>query len=160
MVTATAATTKRPRLLAWQRLDDAWPTLPDAFGLDAAAQRLVRQRLTEAVGRHIARQRSLPPESQRLWETRPRLAQYVRQQRFYANLLHCYALADMPELLATEVSLALEVLETPPGKLGAEVWQTLLELQCQRIGQVYADLRQRIGLVAQDFLQRAFERLV
>jgi hypothetical protein len=42
-------------------------------------------------------------------------------------------LADMPHLLYTEASLALEVLETAPGKLGVDIWQALLELQCQRL---------------------------
>ncbi len=156
---SASAVVAAPAPSPWQRLDATWPALPNAFGLDALAQRLLRQGLTAAVGRRMRRRRALPPESAWLWQTRPHLARYVRQARFYANLLHCYALADMPELLYREALLAVEVLETPPGKLGVEVWQELLEAQCQRIGQLYAHLRQRIGLVAQEMLLRALERL-
>ncbi len=157
MVATTS--TRAPALSPWQRLDATWPALPSTSGLDATAQRLVRQGLTAAVGRRMRRRRALPPASQRLWETRPHLARYVRQQRFYANLLHCYALAEMPQFLYTEALLAVEVLETPPGRLGVDVWHTLLALQCERLGQLYAHLRQRIGTVAQEFLQGALERL-
>ena len=157
---AVPTSTPTPALAPWQRLDASWPTLPDAFGLDAVAQRLVRQRLTLAVGQRLKRRRSLPPDSRRLWETRPHLAQYVRQPRFYANLLSGYALVEMPPLLYDEVRLMVEVLETPPGVLGIEVWQGLLAVQCQRIGQLYAHLCQRVGALAEAWLQGALDRLL
>lgn len=157
---AASVPTPAPASVPWQRLDASWPTLPNACGLDATAQRLLRQRLTLAVGQRLQRRRSLPPESRRLWETRPHLAQYVRQPRFYANLLSGYALVEMPPLLYDEVRLTVEVLETPPGVLGIEVWQGLLAVQCQRIRQLYAHLCQRVGTLAQEWLGGALDRLL
>ncbi|HEY7349827.1 MAG TPA: hypothetical protein VH599_16035 [Ktedonobacterales bacterium] len=148
-------------LIPWQRLDAAWPALPDSpTGLDVPAQRMVRRLLTEAVGRRLRMRRSLPPESLFFWQARPHLARYVRKPRFFANLLHCYALVDTRQFLRTEAALALEVLETPPSLLGADEWQKLLALQCQRLGQLYAHLRERIGAVAQDELHRALNSLI
>jgi hypothetical protein len=145
----------------WQRLNAAWPTLPESLvgGLDGIAQSLVRHCLTEAAGKRLALHRSLEPESRRIWETRPHLAQYVRQRRFFESLLPHYRLDEFQRLLHTEIGLAVEVLETAPKKLGLETWAALLELQCRRIGQMYAHLRQRMGALAQQELLRAFQGL-
>ena len=150
-----------PHALPWERLDATWPTLPESLtgGLDGSAQRLVRRCLTAAVGARLRLIRSLGPESRRLWETRPHLAQYVRQRRFFPNLLPRYGLAEFLRLLYTEAALAVEVLETPPSRLGVEEWAALVELQCQRIALFYAHLRERIGAQAQQELAQVFKWL-
>jgi len=147
--------------LPWQRLDAIWPPLPESStgGLDFIAQRLVRRCLIEAVGKRLKLRRDLPPESLRLWEMRPRLAQYVRQRRFFKNMLPSTGVEETRRLLSNEVALAVEVLEMAPGKLGAEVWMELLGLQCQRIGQLYAHLRERLGAQAQQEIAWAFQRV-
>ncbi len=150
-----------PRPLPWQRLDAAWPILPESLmnGLDGFAQRLVRRCLTEAVGDRLRLLRSLGLESQRIWEPRPHLAQYVRQRRFLETLLPRWGLAECQRLLYTEIMLTVEVLETPPSRLGIEEWLALLELQCKRIAQIYVQLRARIGAQAQQEVERAFKLL-
>jgi hypothetical protein len=148
-------------LAPWQRLDATWPILPESLanGLDGSAQRLVRQCLTKAVGARLRMRRSLGPESRRIWETRPHLAQYARQRRFYVNLLPHSGLEESRRLLYTEVALMVEIVETPPVKLGVEEWGALLELQFQRIGQLYAHLRERVGAQAQQEIERTFKSL-
>jgi len=156
----TSAHAHAPATPAWQRLDATWQTLPDTTtGLDAAAQRLLRQGLTEAVGQRLRLLRTLAPESLRLRETRPHLAKYVRERRFYANLLRHYALVEVQRMLRVEAALALEVLETRPSKLGITEWGALLDLQCQRIGQLYAHLRERVGTLALEWLAGALAGL-
>jgi hypothetical protein len=68
---------------------------------------------------------------------------------------------DLRALLRKEASLALGVIVTPPNVVGIEVWQKLLELQCRRIGQLYAELRRCLGAAqAQKDLQGILETIV
>jgi hypothetical protein len=74
-------------------------------------------------------------------------------------MLPRYGLTECQRLLYTEVALTVEILETPPSRLGVEEWLALLELQCQRIAQIYVQLRSRIGAQAQQEIERAFKSL-
>ncbi len=148
-------------LAPWRRLDATWPVIANSPSkLDGDAQRLVRSLLTQAAGEHLKRRRQLDAASLWIWEPRPHLAEYVRQRRFFASgLYHLFPL-DLFRMLRTEASLGLELLETPPSVVGVEVWQELLALQCQRIGQLYAALQHALGrLQAQEALQAILEGL-
>ena len=142
-------------------MDAAWPVIPNSpTGLDGETQRLVRHLLTKAAGQRLARRRQLAATRLWVWEPSPHLAEYVRQRRFYAPALARFLPPDLCILLRTEARLALEVVATPPGVLGAEVWQALLELQCQRIGQLHASLQDWLGGTrAQQELQGILEGL-
>ena len=148
--------------LPWQRLDAAWPVIANSpTGLDGDAQRLVRSLLTQAAGKRLQRRRSLEAAALWIWAPMPYLAEYVRQQRFYAPGLPRLHLLELYALLRKEASLELEVLATPPSVPGVEVWQELLELQCKRIGQVYAALHHWLpAFRAQEELQRILEGLL
>src|SRR5579883_16415 len=145
----------------WQRLDAAWPVIAKSpTRLDGDAQRLVRPVLTQAAGKRLQRHRELEAARLWIWEPMPHLAEYVRQRRYFVPSLPRFQPPDLSSLLRKEASLALEVLVTPPGVLGVEVWQELLELQCQRIGQIYAALQGWLGkLRAQEALQHILEGL-
>jgi hypothetical protein len=149
-------------LAPWQRLDAAWsPIAKSPTGLDGDAQRLVRSLLTQAVGQRLRRRRQLDAARLWVWEPIPHLAEYVRQRRYYAPGLARLQPIELYALLRKEASLALEVLATPPGVLGVEVWQELLELQCQRIGQVYGALHHWLpAMRAQQELRQILEGLV
>ncbi len=146
----------------WQRVDAAWqPIATSPTGLDADAQRLVRHLLTQAVGKRLHRRRALEAERLWIWAPRPDLAEHTRQKRFYVPSLPRFHPLELYALLRQEASLALEVLATPPGVLGVEVWQDLLALQCTRIGQVYAALHHWLpALRAQQELRQILEGLV
>ena len=145
----------------WQRVDALWPVVTDSpTKLDGDCQRLVRSLLTQAVGKRLQRRRQADDTLLRLWEPNPYLAEYVRLGRFYAPGLVRFRPPDLYHLLLNEAGLMLEVLETQPGVLGVEVWQELVELQCRRIGQVYAALQCLLGRTqALDALQRLLEGL-
>ena len=149
-------------LAPWQRLDAAWsPIAKSPTGLDGEAQRLVRSLLTQAVGQRLRRRHQLEAARLWVWEPIPHLAEYVRQRRFYAPGLARLQPIELYALLRKEASLALEVLATPPSVLGVEVWQDLLELQCQRIGQVYGALHAWLpAMRAQQELRQILEGLV
>ncbi len=149
-------------LAPWQRLDAAWsPIAKSPTGLDGDAQRLVRSLLTQAAGRRLRRLRQLEDARLWIWEPLPHLAEYVRQRRFYAPGLVRFQPPVLYAILRQEARLALEVLTTAPGVLGVEVWQDLLELQCQRIGQVYGALRAWLpALRARQELQEILEGLI
>jgi hypothetical protein len=145
----------------WQRLDATWPVIANSPSkLDGDAQRLVRSLLTQAAGEHLKRRRQLDAASLWIWEPRPHLAEYVRQRRFFASGLYHLFPPDLFRMLRAEASLGLELLTTPPSVVGVEVWQELLALQCQRIGQLYAALQHTLGrLQAQEALQAVLEGL-
>ena len=129
--------------------------------MDEDAQRLVRHLLTKAAGLRLQRRRTLEADRLWVWEPTPHLADYVRQRRFYAPGLSRFQPPDLYGLLRTEARLGLEVVVTPPGVLNVEVWQELLELQCQRIGQLYSELQRSLGVVrAQQELQQILEALL
>ena len=136
-----------PELAPWQRVDAAWPTIANSpSGLDGDAQKLVRRLLTQAAGQRLARRHDLEADRLWMWQPQPGLADYTRQRRFYAPGLGRFHPLDVWEALRKEAALALEVIATPPGALGgAEVWQELVALQCQRIGQLHAELQRRLG---------------
>jgi hypothetical protein len=146
----------------WQRVDAAWPVWPDAAtGLDAEAQRLLRLYLTTAVAQRLRNRHHLEEANLWMWQPLPGLAEYVRQRRFLVACLHRYPSPEMGRLLRKEASLTVEVLATPPSYFGIDLWAALLALQCQRIGQLYAHLRERAGQgLALEVLQRALQGLL
>ena len=149
-------------LAPWERVDAAWTVIPNSpTGLDGDAQKLVRHLLTQAAGHRLQHRRRLEADSLWFWEPSPHLAEYVRQRRFYAPGLYRFQPLDLWQVLRKEATLGLEVIATPPGVLGVEVWQELLELQCQRIGQLYVELRRQLGAArAKGELQHILETLM
>ena len=151
-----------PHSAPWQRVDAAWPVIPNSpTGLDGDAQKLVRHLLTRAAGQRLSNRRQLEAERLWMWKPMPHLADYTRQRRFYAPALYRFPPLDLCRMLRDEARLALEVIATPPGALGgAEVWQELVELQCQRIAQLTAALQGWLGSTqAQQALQHLLEGL-
>lgn len=148
-----------PPLALWERVDATWPVIANSpTGLDGDAQRLVRHLLTRMAGQRLSRRRQSDAAAW-MWEPDPQMADYVRRWRFYAPGLYRFQPPDLYDLLYTEARLALEVVTTLPGVLTLEVWQELLQLQCRRIGQLYAALQRCLGSAqAQAALQRLLEK--
>jgi hypothetical protein len=158
---STSSASPQATAAPWQRVDAAWPALPDtATGLDAEAQRLLRFHLTRAVARRLRNRQHLEAANLWMWQPLPGLAAYVRQRRFLVACLRQYQPLEVGRLLFKEAALTVEGLATPPSDVGMAAWAALLAQQYQRIGQLYAHLRERAGQrLARVALQRALDRL-
>lgn len=159
-----APVSSRPaRPAPWQRADAAFVSLPDSpTGLTPDLQALLRRGWMEALASRVERRRfeaALGIEPPRPRPQRP-LLRRVAERRFYENMLRWYARVDLWELMRTEVTLTLDLLDVCVGNVAGTVWIPLLVEQCRRISLIYAELRKRIdGEMAEGSLRRLLASL-
>ncbi len=145
----------------WKRVETAWPTWTDSpTGLSPELQATLRRGWTEALAYRLERRRvrsrlgiemSMPPQQ-------PLLA-YVARRRFFANNLRWYPRIDLWHMLQKEALLGLELLDACLGHVDSKTWMPVLLLQEQRIGQLYGELKQRLGDIALPSLEKLLTHL-
>ena len=126
----------------WRRSELLWPDSdPPTGGLDAAAARLLRYRLTLAVEQMLERWREtgapLPP---------PASLEQVNQPRFDPLLI--YWSRPNEELLAlfeTEAQMTLALARRPLGGQEGGRWASALAQQCERLGCLYQARERQVG---------------
>lgn len=161
MVMASPASLSTSAKAPWRRVNAAFPTFDDSpTGASPDLQAILRQGWMEALASRLERRRARAASGLSLpqYPLEP-LLDLIARPRFNEHRLRWYARVDLWDILRSEVTLGLHLLEGAVGAASEARWAPLLAAQCRRIALVYSELLRRVGDVATGSLKKLLASL-